>query len=434
MLSLTNSKQHTEREQCFWCWRQLKCAVYKRATFNIECSVRCDVFGMTPQVMRSGVTKFGHMKPGYLQGVRKAIFTFCPLYSSKYKEAESLPTTEPWVSPSVWTNTNSSCTVCSVVDLLATLGVLLYLNRLSSNVICVYRTVYEGSFLSPLAVLAPHALLPEVHIARWVNHVWVSSFGLYLACQCVCCVLKKLNVLCFALCAGLNYWSIALGTLQMVLAHCSSTSQEQVTMWAASGVWSCDVMWLLLWSCMREYSWLCVAVGVGECVDGCELSSCWAGSSSWCEGQMLQWRTRRKECWSRSAGEVHKLEQTPQHPPQLLWHMYSLLNYSTHIKHFCKPLSGTSAIFLTAKQDNYVPREDCVTSVWPGEAVVLLLIAGDVMHKAMLDFMFDCKGAKYDMYHIISNFHKFCEVVGLCENISSRIFWMIYITRLPFAK
>ena len=47
--------------------------------------------------------------------------------------------------------------------------------------------------------------------------------------------------------------------------------------------------------------------------------------------------------------------------------MYSLLNYSTHLKHFCKPLSGTAAIFLTAKQDSYVPREDCVTSVWPGE-------------------------------------------------------------------
>ena len=36
--------------------------------------------------------------------------------------------------------------------------------------------------------------------------------------------------------------------------------------------------------------------------------------------------------------------------------MYSLLNYSTHLKHFCKPLSGTAAIFLAAKQDSYIPR------------------------------------------------------------------------------
>ena len=60
--------------------------------------------------------------------------------------------------------------------------------------------------------------------------------------------------------------------------------------------------------------------------------------------------------------------------------MYSLLNYSTHLKHFSKPLTGTSAIFLTAKQDNYVPREDSVTSVWPGELVMLLIIAGDVRY------------------------------------------------------
>ena len=136
-----------------------------------------------------------------------------------------------------------------------------------------------------------------------------------------------------------------------------------------------------------------------ECVDGCELSflaeqvpplhvrdRCSSGEQ---EGKSVGAEVQgRSTNWS-------KLLSTHRSSFDM---MYSLLNYSTHIKHFCKPLSGTSAIFLTAKQDSYVPREDCVTSVWPGEAVLLLLIAGDVMHTAMLEFMFDCKGAKYDMW------------------------------------
>ena len=43
-------------------------------------------------------------------------------------------------------------------------------------------------------------------------------------------VYRVVNVLCSALCAGLNYWCLALGALQMVLVHCSSILQEQVTM------------------------------------------------------------------------------------------------------------------------------------------------------------------------------------------------------------
>ena len=43
-------------------------------------------------------------------------------------------------------------------------------------------------------------------------------------------VYRVVNVLCSALCAGLNYWCLALGALQMVLVRCSSTLQEQVTM------------------------------------------------------------------------------------------------------------------------------------------------------------------------------------------------------------
>ena len=55
--------------------------------------------------------------------------------------------------------------------------------------------------------------------------------------------------------------------------------------------------------------------------------------------------------------------------------MYSLLNFSTHLEHFSKPLRRTEAIFLAAKLDSYVPREDSITSVWPGQWVVFLKIA-----------------------------------------------------------
>ena len=46
--------------------------------------------------------------------------------------------------------------------------------------------------------------------------------------------------------------------------------------------------------------------------------------------------------------------------------MYSILEYATHLKWFLQPVSGTSAVFVQAVDDQYVPRLDDISSVWPG--------------------------------------------------------------------
>ena len=45
--------------------------------------------------------------------------------------------------------------------------------------------------------------------------------------------------------------------------------------------------------------------------------------------------------------------------------MDNLLDYATHLSHFSQPVEGSSAIFVAADGDLYVPRKDDIASAWP---------------------------------------------------------------------
>jgi hypothetical protein len=49
--------------------------------------------------------------------------------------------------------------------------------------------------------------------------------------------------------------------------------------------------------------------------------------------------------------------------------MDNLLDYATHLSHFSQPVEGSSAIFVAADGDLYVPRKDDIASAWPKSEV-----------------------------------------------------------------
>lgn len=63
----------------------------------------------------------------------------------------------------------------------------------------------------------------------------------------------------------------------------------------------------------------------------------------------------------------HKWKQFKSHPETVAT-MNSILDFATHLSNFPTPLAPDLAVFLAAKNDCYVPRQNVtdVRSIWPG--------------------------------------------------------------------
>jgi len=55
--------------------------------------------------------------------------------------------------------------------------------------------------------------------------------------------------------------------------------------------------------------------------------------------------------------------------------MKIVLDYWTHLKHYSIPVDPIMTVFVTAKEDKYVPREyaEDVREIWPGKLILLKL-------------------------------------------------------------
>lgn len=66
----------------------------------------------------------------------------------------------------------------------------------------------------------------------------------------------------------------------------------------------------------------------------------------------------------------HKRNQFKSHPETVAT-MNSILDFATHLNNFPTPLAPDLAVFLAAKNDCYVPRQNVtdVRSIWPGTSM-----------------------------------------------------------------
>ena len=56
--------------------------------------------------------------------------------------------------------------------------------------------------------------------------------------------------------------------------------------------------------------------------------------------------------------------------------MKGILDYWTHLKYYSIPVDPVMTVFVTAKEDKYVPREwaEDVREIWPGNIILLKLL------------------------------------------------------------